>query len=128
MTEETNTIVTPATASRRAVLTGIAAVPLAAVSFASTAADDPIVAMLRRRNAMIRAYDALPDDDDVMFPACDEVNAFERTIIGTPVLSFMGAALAIDAIRQENCCDDLDQWLMTAANTFFRPHMGAAHA
>jgi hypothetical protein len=44
MTEETHTTITPATASRRAVLTGIAAVPLAAVPFASpamaTAGDD----------------------------------------------------------------------------------------
>jgi hypothetical protein len=44
MTEETNTTIAPATASRRAVLTGIAAVPLAAVPFASsgmaTAGDD----------------------------------------------------------------------------------------
>ena len=37
MTEEAHTTIAPATASRRAVLTGIAAVPLAAVPFASSA-------------------------------------------------------------------------------------------
>lgn len=120
MTEEAHTTNPSATVSRRTVLTGIAAFPSAAVPLSSMAAEDPIVPMLRRRNAMIQAYFTLPDDDDVMGPACEATNAFEHTIIGLPILSLTGAALAVDAFRQENCCDALDVWLLEAVDTFLR--------
>jgi hypothetical protein len=131
MSQDKNALTTLAAPGlpRRAVLSGIlaAAGSVAVVAGAAAAsgvlaiAADPMVDLLRTRQVMMDAVDAFTgDDDDPVFIAMmDEANAFEdEQIVGTPVQSMLGAFLAIDAVRRENCKSSTDEWLICTVHDF----------
>ena len=101
MTEEAHTTIAPATASRRAVLTGIAAVPLAAVPFAFTAGADPLLVLLEKRRAILRELNSGAGDISDEHPLWLELEAVQEALIGMPALTAAGALLAVEDVIAE---------------------------
>jgi hypothetical protein len=123
---------------RRAVLSGIvaAAGSVAIVAGAAAAsgplaiAADPMVDLLRKRQAMMDAANSLPKGaaEGIFDSMLDAEVAFEKEhIVGTPVQSMLGAFLALDAVQQQDCNSATDEWLIRATRDFLAQRCGEAN-
>ena len=78
-----------------------AAISGAAVPFAATAGDDPLLVLLEKRRSILRELNSCSGDISDEHPLWLELEAVQDALIGMPALTAAGALLAVEDVIAE---------------------------